>query len=142
MPHFDGMLGRAKQVARSETLAVVDVPSAVPGVGRPAAVSERFAVLVDADSGRVETLAWPLDPGGGSEWVAAGSGYAEWLVPGAIQDRELIWDGRDFRPGLPERRRPLALPADVRELAGRERLSKDEAKELERGLRGALGAAR
>src|SRR5262249_17726815 len=84
---YDGEqnVGRA---AFPRTMALVDPPMVMLRGNRPRPIVIRYALLVDARTGRLETLAWLLDRDdrGGYQGPAS---PIEWLPPNKISDAVL-----------------------------------------------------
>jgi hypothetical protein len=102
----------------------------------------RYALVVDAASGRLDVLAWLLDPEGD-----CADGAAVVLAPDTIDEAELLTDPTEFNAigipsdaafavdGLPPHRARLLLPPDLRPLAEQVKYTPTEAGALEMGLR-------
>jgi hypothetical protein len=144
-------LQEVQLVARSDTMVLFDAPALLQRDGKHDAVVLRYAVLVEASTGRLDTLLCVIDreERGGYKGAAA---TAEWLPPGKLEDCVLHVDGKEFSLGvpsekafamnrLPQGQKQLNLPDDVRLLAGRLRLSHDMAFQIETRLRELLKQA-
>lgn len=141
-------LQEVQLVARSDTMALIDAPGLLQRDGKHQPVVLRYALLVDAATGRLETLLWVIDRDerGGYRGVA---GPAEWLPPSKLEDCVLHVDAREFSLGLPTENafamnrvpqgtKQVPLPDEVKPVAGRMRLSADMAYLLETRLREAM----
>jgi hypothetical protein len=135
---------KAAMPVQGPTFALLDTPVWFRCDRKNKLVRFRYALLVDAPTGRLDVLVWSLGPDGG------GCGElteAVRLAPDTIDEAELIPDPDDFdsigRPReagfavdkLPPGRVRLLLPPDLRPLAGRTRFAADEARALEARLR-------
>jgi hypothetical protein len=134
---------RARVVVHGPPFALVDTPVTFRCDGNNRMVSFRYAILVDAQTGQVETLCWR------SAWENGGCAdltRAVLLSPNTIDEAELIPDASRFTAGvpselgfgvdnLPPRRGEVVIPAELRDLAGKTRFTTDEARTLEDGLR-------
>jgi hypothetical protein len=135
-------------VARSDTLALVDAPALMLRDGRHRPVMLRYALLVEAATGNLETLLWLIDLDAKGGYLGA-SGPIEWLPPNKHEDCVLHVDAKEFVLGtptekafamyrMPRGRKQLALPDDLKAAAGQAQLSAALAQELEAKLREAL----
>jgi hypothetical protein len=140
-----------KVVARSKTMAVFDSPGLIARERRHQPILLRYAVLVDPQSGKLETLLWALDRDGG-EPAGAPSGPARLLPANFVEDCVLHVDGNEFSLGaptekafamtdLPRARKEVPFPDDLKGLAARPRFSQAMAAELEGKLRELLAQA-
>jgi hypothetical protein len=126
------------------TFGLVDTPVWFRCDSKNRLVRFRYALLVDAPTGRLDVLVWSLGPDGG------GCGElteVAWLAPDTIDEAELIPDPDEFsRAGVPSEagfavdklppgRVRLLLPPDLWPLAGRTRFAADGARALEARLR-------
>jgi hypothetical protein len=138
-------LQEVQLIARSDTMALVDAPGLLQRDGRHRPVVLRYAVLVDAATGGLETLLWVIerDERGGYKGT---TGPAEWLPPNKLEDCVLHVDANEFSLGvpsenafamnrIPQGQKQVPLPDDVKAIAGRSRLSDDLAYRLETRLR-------
>lgn len=133
-------------VVRSDTLVLIDASNLLRRDGRHQPVVLRYAVLVDPATGRLDTLLWVIDRDerGGYRGVA---GPAEWLPPNKMEDCVLHVDGKEVSvlgvpsesafaiERVPQGQKQVALPEDVKPIAGRMRLTGDMARQLEMRLR-------
>jgi hypothetical protein len=102
----------------------------------------RYALLVDADSGRLDVLLWALAPPDCRD-----PAEAVWLNPNQIDPAELIPDKKQFSlvgipseaafgvDRLPPHRAKASLAPDLLPLATRTKFTPDDARALEAGLR-------
>jgi hypothetical protein len=134
--------------ARSDTLAVFDNPSFLFRDGRHHPMVQRFGLLVDPETGRLDTLMWRID-GSAEEGYSGAVGPAEWLPPAMTHVFLLHADAREFTfglpreailalPSLPPGRRQVALTDGLRDLAGQLSFTPEQAARLEGGLRAML----
>jgi hypothetical protein len=134
--------GRSIVVIHGPTIAVVDTPVAYRANGRNRLLRFRYALVVDASTGRLETLVWLLDAEGG-----CGDGWVAILAPDTIDEAELIPDPNEFSTlgvpseaafavdRLPPSRARALLPPDLRSLAAQGKFTPAEAGSLEQRLR-------
>lgn len=134
---------RARVVIHGSSFALVDTPVTFRCNGKNRMVSFRYAILVDAQTGQVETLCWRT---GWENGECADLTRAVLLSPNTIDEAELIPDVSQFTAGvpselgfgvegLPPHRLEVVIPAELRDLAGKTRFTADEAQTLEDGLR-------
>ena len=76
-------------------------------MGMLVGVVVRYAILIDGETGRLETLVWPLlkqrDPD------AVPLGPAEWLPPDMVEDCILHVDTGEFILGIPVAKKAVAM---------------------------------
>jgi hypothetical protein len=135
---------QAVMVVHGSTLGLLDTLAWFRCDGKNKLVRFRYALLVDAPTGRLDVLVWSLGPDGGGCGELA---EVVRLAPDTIDEAELIPDPAEFsRAGVPSEagfavdklppgRVRLLLPPDLRPLAGRTRFTADEARALEARLR-------
>ncbi|MBA4065046.1 MAG: hypothetical protein C0501_15295 [Isosphaera sp.] len=133
----------ARVVAHGPTFALVDAPVWYRCPGGNRLIRFRYALLVDAPTGRLDVLCWALDPGGD----CTDPGAAVLLNPGQLDEAELVPDRKGFDPlgvasetafgvdRLPPHRARVSLPPPVRGPAARTTFTPDEARALEAALR-------
>jgi hypothetical protein len=137
------------QVARSETMAILDAPVVMIRDGRHKPVLHRQVVLVDPRTGRLETLVWAIDLDEQGRYRAV-STPAVWLRPNSIQEVILHVDRREFTLGMPSDnafglsampsgQKQIPLPNDLLPLAAAPRLSAASAGQLNKRLWELLG---
>jgi hypothetical protein len=138
-------------VAVGPTLAIMDTPAFMPrGRGHAAAIM-RYVFLVDAETGKLETLVWRIDTDsrGGYEGTV---GLIEWLPDRKMINAKLQVDLSEFRLGIPSEKafavtsipsgqRQFSIPDGLRPIAGTARLSGEQAGRLTRDLREMVRAA-
>ena len=132
---------QAVMVVHGPTFALLDTPVWFRCGEKNKLVRYRYALLVDAATGRLDVLLWSLGDDGNC-------GFAELVLlnPDTIDEAELVVDPTEFNKlgiptdaafgvdRLPPGRR-LPFPAELRPLAGVTRFSAEEARELEVRLR-------
>ena len=134
-----------KFVATTPTAAIADTPAFMPKGDGHAQVTMRYAFLVEPRSGKLETCVWrmDLDARGASEGA---TGPIEWLKPATLADAAMRVDTREFTFGIPSERAFAVLsippgqkqfkwPADLQELAGKDKLTEPEGEQLITALR-------
>jgi hypothetical protein len=137
-------------VAASATAAVVDTPLFMPRGHGHRKVILRYVFLVDPRTGRLDTLVWRIDLDARGNYEGA-VGPIHWLPPQLMVDAVMQVDVREFHLGIPSERafavtslppgRPLDIPAALQAIAGRPRLTADQARLLEAGLRERIAQA-
>lgn len=92
-------------VARSNTMAVCDIPAIMLLKGEHADIVLRYVLLVDRHSGRLDTLVWALPTANGGEGKAeVPLSDVEWLAPSMLEECVLHVDKREFVLGIPSER--------------------------------------
>jgi hypothetical protein len=135
-------------VARSDTMALFDAPNWLQRNGKHDNVILRYAVLVDPATGNLETLLWVIDRDGRGGYKGT-DGLVEWLAPAKQDDCVLHVDANEFTLGIPSDRafaleripqgqKQLAMPDDLKQLAGRSRPTAEIAQQIEVKLREVL----
>lgn len=135
---------------RTPVSAIVDAPVVMRRRQHNRFVNFRYLLLVDSNSGRLDVLLWLVDRNEAGDVLGA-VGDIEYLPPNKIVDATLAVDDSQFTFGvpsdlafgvtsLPAGRQKIAMPEDLRAIAGQARLSDAEAKTLERRLRDLLRA--
>jgi hypothetical protein len=134
-------------VAHGPTFALVDTPVWYRCGEKHQLIRFRYALLVDAPSGRLDVLVWLHDPQG-----ECADGSAVVLAPDSMDEAELIPDPKEFSAlgipsdkalavdRLPRYRARLLLPPDLQTLAAQGKYTPAEAGSLEAGLRQLLDA--
>lgn len=133
-------------VVQSPTFAVLDTPVWFRCGEANRLVRYRYALLVDAPTGRLDVVLWPLDAGGCFAALPAVR-----VAPNAVDEAELVPDPKGFDAlgiasdatfgvdRLPTPSTPVSLPGDLRPLAEQTRFSPEEARTLEAALRSLPG---
>jgi hypothetical protein len=137
-------------VAASATAAIVDTPLFMPRGHGHRKVILRYVFLVDARTGRLDTLVWRIDLDGRGNYEGA-TGAIEWLPPNLMVDAVMQVDVREFHLGIPSERafavtslppgQPLDFSAALQTTASRPRLTAEHARLLEAGLRDRIAQA-
>jgi hypothetical protein len=142
---------QSRVVLHGPSFALVDTPVTFRCGTTNRAVRFRYALLVDAPTGRLDVLCWRIGAEGGE---CADLGRAVLMNPDTIDEAELIPDLSGFDvigiPGelafgvddLPPYRLEVALPSELATLAGKTRYAPEEAHALEAGLRKLLPGRR
>jgi hypothetical protein len=144
-------LGDIAVVARSNTLMVFDSPSLMVVEERHKPIVLRYAVLVEAQTGRLNTLVWALGRDEGGKYSDP-IGAIQWLPPNLTDDCVLHVDGSEFSLGQPTEkafamttppkgRKEIKVSDDLKSLIARPRFSAATAAELESKLRESLKQA-
>jgi len=138
------------QVAKSDTMAIVDVPNTMLSGGRHRTVVLRYLFLVRPADGGLATVVWPIDPQSGGAYRLA-SGSAVLQPPNLVQTCPLHVDKKELIAGIPTAKAfavtrlppgdPVPIPPSLREIAGRKRLTADMARRIEADFRKAIGSA-
>jgi hypothetical protein len=130
-------------VVHGPTFALVDTPVWHRCGDRNRLIRFRYALLVDAASGRLDVVCWSLD----REGECGEPGVLVILAPDTIDEAELIPDTSRFTAGitkdddafgvegLPPHKARLLLPPDLRPLASQVKYAPAEAADLEARLR-------
>jgi hypothetical protein len=138
-------------VAVGPTVAVMDTPAFMPRGRGHAAVVMRYVFLVDAPSGKLDTLVWRIDTDGRGGYEGA-TGFIEWLPPNKLVDARMQVDLNEFTLGIPSEkafavtsipggRRQFSIPDGLRGVAGASRLTSEQATRLTGHLREMLRTA-
>jgi hypothetical protein len=141
----------ARLVAVGPTVAILDTPAFMPRGKEHAAVIHRYVFLVDARTGRLDTLVWRIDTDGRGGYEGA-AGLIEWLPPNKMFDAVLQVDVNEFRLGIPSEKafavrsipdghRQFSIPDGLRRVAGASRLTSEQATWLHQSLRDMIGSA-
>jgi hypothetical protein len=129
-------------VIQGPTFGLVDAPVWYRCAGKNRLIRFRYALLVDARTGRLDTTVWLLDSEGNCADETLGI-----LAPDTIDDAELIPDPKEFNAigipsdgafavdGLPPARAYVLQPPDLRSLMVQGKYTPSEAGTLETGLR-------
>lgn len=134
-------------VVHGPTLGLLDTPVWFRCGDKNRLVRYRYALLVDAPTGRLDVLLWSL---GTDDGTCGDRSEVVRIEPGTIDEAELIPDLNEFTVGVPSEagfgvdRLPThaeryVLPPELRPLAGRTRFTPAEAHALETGLRKLAG---
>lgn len=90
-------------LARSPTIALLDVPAVMFMEDKHRDLVMRYAVLVDKRTGQLDTLLWLLDPSKADAYRLA-SGVMRRLHPNLVEDCKLHVDPQEFTAGIPGQR--------------------------------------
>jgi len=138
-------------VARSRTMAILDAPSTLLRDKKHQQVMLRYAVLVDPQTGRLDTLLWLLDREDRDEDSGPLSPL-QWLPPDKLEDCALDVDPDEFGllgiPGpkafamerMPQGRQAIEFPNELKSTAAAGEFTPSSAQALERALRTLLPA--
>ena len=144
-------LQTVRVVARSSTMALIDGPATMLRDQKHRPVVLRYAVLVDPQDGRLETVLWSIGQNDKGEYEGM-FGAGEWLPPNMVEKRILHVDSSEFCLGLVtekalamvrlyQGRKQVAFPEDVKRIAERARLTQESAADLEKKLRALIRPA-
>lgn len=133
---------KAVLVFSGPSMALIDTPVWFRVGDDNKMVRYRYALLVDAASGRLETIVWRL----GTDGVGTSFDDAVWLKPDTVDVAELVVDKKKVnRLGIPADDafavdkmpggRKLPIPAELQKLAAQTRFTADDAYSLDYGLR-------
>ena len=129
-------------VVRGPTFALIDTPVWFRCGDKNRLIRFRYALLVDGATGKLDVLAWALDPEG-----SCGDPEAVLLNPNQIYEAELIPVADGFNAigiasdsafgvdRLPAHRVRLVVPPELRATAARTKYTPDDARALEAALR-------
>lgn len=135
--------GLAMVVVHGPTFGLLDTPVWFRCGERNRLIRFRYALIVDASTGRLDVLLWTLD----SEGNCGDPGFIVDLAPDTINEAELIPDVSKFVLGmttaddsfgvdqLPPFRSRQPIPTGLRALTAQTRFSTEDASALEAGLR-------
>ena len=132
-------------IARSKTTALLDSPEILLHDGQHRRVLLRYAILVDAATGRLDTLLWALDLDERGN-ISGLIGPIQLLPADKVEDCTLHADPDAFVLGvptaiafamtsIPQGRRTFACPASLKELVTQSSPTADSARQLQRQLR-------
>ncbi|MFN4258622.1 MAG: hypothetical protein ACK4RK_04945 [Gemmataceae bacterium] len=132
-------------VAQSRSFALVDALNYLHVNGRNQPIVTRYAILVDPQTGRIQTLLWRVNRDYQNKYLGA-VGPFEWLPPNKIEDCVLYVDGNEITLGipseyafgmnqLPKGAKQIPIPERLQNLAGQPRFTPEQAAQLERELR-------
>lgn len=144
-------LAEINVVARSPTLMLFDSPGYIAREEEHKPIALRYVLLLDASSGRLDTLVWVLDREERGTYSGP-VGAIQWLPPNLTGDCVLHVDAREFSLGQPTEKafamtgppkgeKEIAFPADLKPLSVRKRFTASMAAELETKLRQAIQGA-
>lgn len=132
-----------RQVARTPTMLVFDLPSVMRRGDRHVNMMLRHAILVDADTGKVSTFIWLLSKDG--EGYALAEKELQQIPEGLHEQRELSFLREKFTLGIPTNdaigmvRTPqgkgIAWTAGLEKPAAAKDFTKEQVLELEKQLR-------
>jgi hypothetical protein len=137
-------------VGRSNTMGIVDAQTVMVRGDRHRHVTLRYALLVDADNGRLDTLLWVIDHDQRGGYSGVGSNM-EWLPANKQEDCILHVDANEFNAlgipsdlafamnRLPQGEKQIPLPDDLKALAAQPTLTPATARDLETRLHALLG---
>jgi hypothetical protein len=140
---------RAMVVVHGPAMALVDTPVWFRSERKHMLLRFRYALLVEATTGRLDVLVWLLDAAGG-----CGDCSVMILAPNTIDEAELIPEPTEFNTlgipsdgafavdRLPQGRARRLLPEDLRSLAAKSKYTPAEAGVLESRLRQLLASNR
>ncbi len=139
---------RIRCVARSPTMAVLDAPNILLLQGKHRRVVLRYVLLVDPQTGRLDTLLWHLAPNEQGQH-AGPVGPMQWLPANKVVDCVLHVDPGEFLLGFPttiafamqrtpQGRQTLDVPDGLKSAAAQSKLTPTTARQLEEQLRGLL----
>ncbi|MCI0705048.1 MAG: hypothetical protein L0241_28645 [Planctomycetia bacterium] len=142
---------QARVVVHGPSFALLDTPVCFRCSDKHRLVRYRYALLVEAPTGRLDVLLWRL---GGEGGECADLTSAVYLAPNTVDESELIPDESEFNivggasdlafavDRLPKHLLQVALPEEIVSLAEKTRFTADQARDLEDGLRQLLTQAR
>ncbi len=136
-------------MARSETMILFDAPGILLVNGKHRSIILRYALLLDEQTGQVYPLVWPIDRDARGAYTGVMGPY-EWFPPNKLEDCVIHLDGNEVSfAGIPSElafamvrfpqgQMQIPIPEAQKPLAGRSRLSRVMAEELEKNLRETL----
>ena len=132
-------------MARGHTMAILDSPGVLLRGEKHLEVTLRYAILVNPETGQLDTLLWTIEPGDGEN--AGAVGPMQWLPPNKVEDCVLHVDPGQYKiplvPGplgfamirLPQGRETLDIPEALKSTAAGSPFTPESARELEKELR-------
>lgn len=133
---------KAVLVFSGPSMALLDTPVWFRCDGENRLVRYRYALLVDPASGRLDTLLWRI---ANDDGIGGDLERAVWLKPNTVDIAELVVDRTKVRLRIPGAdafavaKMPagptVAIPADLRPLAGQTRFTAEQAHALDTRLR-------
>ena len=134
---------QSRVVVLGPTFALVDTPVTFRCNARNHALRFRYALVVDNSTGKLDVFAWRL---GSENGQCVDLTRAVLLHPNTIDEAELVADLEEFKLGIPNERAfgveelpphrlEVALPVEIRSLAGQTRFTHADVYKLERALR-------
>jgi len=96
----EAQVKKIRYVARSRTMALIDCPSVLARNGKHTRVLLRYAVIVDPETGCLETLVWLLVPDEKGGYTGP-VGPVQWLAQNMVEDCILRVDSGEFILGFP-----------------------------------------
>jgi|GEM_PF-900214 len=145
---YERQTADSRMMARSPQMAIVDTPVWFHRDGVNRLIRFRYALLVDADTGRLDVMVWVVDPQG-KKWGES-LGFIQ-VKESAVYAVDLIPDWNQFTLGIPSEggfgvaqlppgRRLPEIPPAFADAARRGRFTSESAKFLEGELRTLLAA--
>jgi hypothetical protein len=141
-------LKNVRQVARTDTMMIVDAPQTMLTEGRHKIVLFRYVFLVHPRDGALATVVWRINPGRDGTYQLD-PGNAVRMQPNLVATCALHVDGREITAGIPSSMafattrlpvgEPVAMPEALRSVAGQKRLPVEAVGRLEAAARRAMG---
>jgi hypothetical protein len=138
-----------RTVASSGSFMVIDTPSVMKRGERNSKVHFRYALLVDAPTGRLDVLVWLIDRDKQGNNVAVND-PAEALPPNKLEDAVLHLDDTQYTVlptelafgvlHVPQGQARVSFPDALKAVASKPQLTAAEAEQMEASLRGLLAA--
>jgi len=142
-------LKSVRQVARTDTMIIVDAPQTMLTEGRHRIVMFRYAFLVHPRDGALATVVWRINLGRDGSYLLD-PGNAVRMRPNLVATCALHVDGREITAGIPSSMafattrlpvgEPVTMPEALRSMAGQKRLSAESVGPLEEAARQAIGS--
>jgi hypothetical protein len=133
-----------RQVLRSQTLLIFDVPTIALLQSEHQQMIVRHALIVDGANGQLNTLVWLIDKSDAGEYAQA-VGTMSLLAPNTLEDRLLSVDANEFTLGIPSSKaiamvrippgKPIAIAPPLLPFASAPRFTDESARQLDAGLR-------
>ncbi len=137
-------LDKIVEIARSDTMAMVDAPTIMLIDGEHRETVFRYLFLIDPRNGRLDTLVWRVDEVRMGVYRLA-SGRAVWVQPNLVRICPLHVDGSKVFGSIPTSRafaitrlppgRPVVIPERLKSIAGGKRVTPEAAGQIENTLR-------
>jgi hypothetical protein len=141
---FDEKLAENVVTLRTPQMVFLDTPVVARHQGKNKAMMIRYAIIVDATTGRLDTIAWLVDLDD-SRRMTGVVGRAQWLANGKQEDATLHVDEDEFFFGIPSDKAfaitriphgqlQFTMPPEAAAILGKSTLSAQEAKISEQWL--------
>lgn len=137
---------QATLVVKGPSMGILDTPVWFKWGTKNTLIRYRYVFLVDEATGRLDSLVWPIGPGG----QLAQNPDAFHVAANTVDEVELVPDPKEFNllgiptdagfavDRMPKQSAKYPIPKDLLKLAAASKFTSAEASKLEQGLRGLL----